>query len=267
MDYINAKKALGQHFLKDRNIAQKIVGCLQMEKCSAVLEIGPGMGILTGFLMERNGIELKVIEIDPESINYLRVHFPGLGNSIIEGDFLSTDFRFLFDKPFLIIGNFPYNISSQIFFRILTFRDQIPEVVCMIQKEVAQRISAPSGNKTYGILSVLLQTFYRIEYLFTVGEQVFSPPPKVKSAVIRLTRNERQHLDCDESLFIQVVRTAFNQRRKILSNSLKLLVENCCPGLPGIPGKVIPGHLSGKRAEQLDVEDFIKLTKIIQEKG
>jgi 16S rRNA (adenine1518-N6/adenine1519-N6)-dimethyltransferase len=261
MNYVSAKKRLGQHFLKDRNIAQKIAGSLQMEKCSSVLEIGPGMGILTGFLIGQKGIELKVIEIDPESVGYLKVHFPELGTSIIEGDFLNAAIGSVFDKPFAIIGNFPYNISSQIFFRILANRDQVPEVVCMIQKEVAQRINAPAGNKTYGILSVLLQAFYRIEYLFTVGEQVFIPPPKVKSAVIRLTRNERQQLDCDEDLFFRVIKTAFNQRRKILSNALKLLIDNCCPDNEG--RKIIPDHLAGKRAEQLTVEDFIMLTQAI----
>ena len=252
MDYINAKKSLGQHFLKDRNIAQKIVGCLQMEKYSAVLEIGPGMGILTGFLMERNGIELKVIEIDPESVNYLRMHFPGLGSSIVEGDFLTTDFRFLFDKPFLIIGNFPYNISSQIFFKILGIRNRVPQVVGMIQKEVAERIASKHGSKNYGILSVILQAFYDIEYLFTVNENVFFPPPKVKSAVIRLKRNQVEKLPCSDDFFVTVVKTAFNQRRKMMRNSLKSI----CGEIPEI--------YADKRPEQLSVADFIELTRLIE---
>lgn len=267
MDYVNAKKGLGQHFLKDKNIAQKIVESLRLEKSSSVLEIGPGMGILTGFLLSRKELSLAVIEIDPAAIEYLRVHYTQLGDSIIRGDILKYPIRSLFKGPFSVIGNLPYNISSQIFFRILAFRNEIPEVVCMVQKEVAQRISASSGNRVYGILSVLLQAFYRIEYLFTVSEQVFIPPPKVKSAVIRMTRNDRQQLECDENLFFQVVKTAFNQRRKILSNALKSLMVSHIQDSKGDPGKVIPVNLAGKRAEQLTVEDFIILTKAIQGKG
>jgi 16S rRNA (adenine1518-N6/adenine1519-N6)-dimethyltransferase len=249
MEYVRAKKGLGQHFLKDRNIALRIVACLNLKEGSQVLEIGPGTGILTGLLLEQYGIRLKVIEIDRESVRYLKEHYPGMENDIYEADFLSTDISGLFQGTFAIIGNFPYNISSQIFFKILEHHDQIPEVVGMIQKEVAERLSSGPGNKTYGILSVLLQAFYNVEYLFTVSENVFIPHPRVKSAVIRLTRNERKHLDCDESEFFKVVKTAFNQRRKVLHNALKTLSSS------------IPEEFSRKRAEQLSVFQFESLTR------
>ena len=215
---VRAKKALGQHFLTDQDIARRIVGALQG---SPVLEVGPGMGVLTQYLDNTN---LKVIEIDKESVVYLRKHFPELGDGLIEGDFLKMDLGNVFPGQFSIIGNFPYNISSQIFFKIIDNRDLVPEVVCMIQKEVAERIAEKPGTKTYGILSVFLQAWYDIEYLFTVGSGAFNPPPKVQSAVIRLTRNSRTSLGCDEKLFKTVVKTAFGQRRKTLRNSLKPLL-------------------------------------------
>lgn len=248
MDYVRAKKNLGQHFLKDQNIARKIVESLQGEEPLRILEIGPGMGVLTRFLVEIPQVDLRVVEIDRESVAYLRSHFPGLAPGLVEGDFLKIPLRDLFPGPFSVIGNFPYNISSQIFFRVLEHRDLITEVVGMVQKEVAERIAAPPGSKTYGILSVLLQAFYHIEYLFTVGEQVFSPPPKVKSAVIRLRRNNREALGCDERLFFEVVKRAFNQRRKMVGNALKPL------------GVKVPDPFAGKRAEQLSVTDFETLT-------
>ncbi len=247
---VNAKKSLGQHFLTDQNIARKIVSGLLLENCSDVLEIGPGTGILTRFLSEKPGIRLKAMEIDHGLVPHLRTLFPGV--EIIEHDFLTADIMSLFGDKFAVIGNFPYNISSRIFFKILECRDSIPEVVGMLQKEVAERICSGPGNRSYGILSVLLQTFYSVEYLFTVGEKVFYPRPRVKSAVIRLTRNETEHLDCDEALFFSVVKTAFNQRRKILDNAMKSLMNT------------IPEELSGKRAEQLSPREFEVLTRHLQ---
>ncbi len=240
---VRAKKALGQHFLTDQDIARRIVGALQG---SPVLEVGPGMGVLTQYLDNTN---LKVIEIDKESVVYLRKHFPELGDGLIEGDFLKMDLGNVFPGQFSIIGNFPYNISSQIFFKIIDNRDLVPEVVCMIQKEVAERIAEKPGTKTYGILSVFLQAWYDIEYLFTVGSGAFNPPPKVQSAVIRLTRNSRTSLGCDEKLFKTVVKTAFGQRRKTLRNSLKPLLA----GRTADP-------VFDLRPERLSVEDFIDLT-------
>ncbi len=247
MDIVRPKKNLGQHFLKDQNIARKIVDSLGTTETD-VLEVGPGMGVLTRFLVERPELNTHVIEIDRESVEYLKQHFPQLQDRIYSDDFLKFDFSVHFSGNFNIIGNFPYNISSQIFFRVLEFRNRIPEVVGMIQKEVAERISAKHGNKTYGILSVLLQTFYHIEYLFTVPEQVFIPPPKVKSAVVRLIRNGRTDLPCDEVLFFKVVKAAFNQRRKMLRNSLKGICSD------------LPSKFAEKRPEQLSVEDYITLT-------
>ena len=219
MNYVRPKKSLGQHFLTDTNIARKIVNSLTT--CSNVLEIGPGKGVLTKIIIEKNIENFKVIEIDSESVEYLKSNINLKPEQIIFADFLKTDIKSIFENKFSIIGNFPYNIGSQIFFKVLQNHEQVVEVVCMLQKEVAQRIATKSGSKVYGILSVLLQTFYNIEYLFTVNEKVFNPPPKVKSAVIRLTRNNRQKLECDENLFFNVVKTSFNQRRKTLSNSLK----------------------------------------------
>ena len=254
MSVVKPKKKLGQHFLKDQNIARKIVDSLSA-KTANVLEVGPGMGVLTHYLLERNELTVHAIEIDKESVEFLRENYPEISERLYFEDFLKFDFSNYFQGKFSVIGNFPYNISSQIFFRILDYRDYIPEVVGMVQKEVAERISAEEGNKTYGILSVLLQVFYNIEYLFTVSENVFVPPPKVKSAVIRLTRNQRQTLPCNEKLFAYVVKTAFNQRRKMLRNSLKEFAEN------------IPVQFTEKRPEQLSVNDYIILTTAIEAKN
>ncbi len=262
-EYLHPKKRLGQHFLKDRNIARKIVSGLQAAGCAQVVEIGPGMGMLTQFLLERPDIRLKVIEIDGDSVAFLRTRFPGLSGGIVEGDFLTVEEERLFEGRFAVIGNFPYNISSQLFFRILELRDKIPEVVCMIQREVAERIVSNPGNKTYGILSVLIQSFYRTELLFRVGEQVFFPPPKVQSAVIRLVRNDRQALDCNEPLFFSVVKTAFNQRRKMLRNALEPLCPSAGEVKPRQEG-FLPLRFSGKRAEQLSPEDFEEVTRIME---
>ena len=226
---VRAKKALGQHFLTDQRIAQDIVAALH-GPCEA-LEIGPGMGVLTQYLLQREDVDLKLVEIDGESVEYLLTHFQGMQGRLLQADFLSLKLEKLFPERFAVIGTFPYNISSQIFFKILDYRERIPEVVCMIQKEVAERIAEGPGSKTYGILSVLLQAWYDIEYLFSVGSGCFAPPPKVESAVIRLTRNTRTSLGCDESLFKAVVKTAFGQRRKTLRNSLKPIIlekaEHC----------------------------------------
>ncbi|MEE4284711.1 MAG: 16S rRNA (adenine(1518)-N(6)/adenine(1519)-N(6))-dimethyltransferase RsmA [Mariniphaga sp.] len=250
MNMVRPKKKLGQHFLKDRNIARKIVDSLGAT-IPNVLEVGPGTGILTAFLLQRPDFNLHVVEIDTESVEYLQIHFPELNGKIHSRDFLKWDAAEL-PEIFSIIGNFPYNISSQIFFRILEWRNRVPEVVCMVQKEVAERLSAPHGSKTYGILSVLLGAFYDIDYLFTVSEQVFIPPPKVKSAVIRLRRNPVERLPCNEELFSRIVKAAFNKRRKMLRNSLgELELE-------------IPEQFADKRPEQLSVADFIRLTKMVE---
>lgn len=252
---IKAKKGLGQHFLKDKNIAQQIVNSLSGNNIP-VLEVGPGMGVLTELLLQRSDITTYAVEIDRESIAYLRRQFPELQARLIEGDFLQMDLSTLFPSSFAVIGNFPYNISSQIFFKILDNRNKIPEVAGMVQKEVAERIACPPGSKTYGILSVLLQAYYNIEYLFTVHEHVFAPPPKVKSGVIRLRRNEVNSLDCDEKLFRSVVKTTFNQRRKTIRNSLKPLLGD----------KNLPDHpLLAKRPEQLSVAEFVELTLMVDE--
>jgi 16S rRNA (adenine1518-N6/adenine1519-N6)-dimethyltransferase len=247
--YVKAKKSLGQHFLKDHNIARKIAGSLTGIGYNNILEIGPGMGILTRYLLDNNVVPLLVVEIDKESVAYLQDNFPQLENKIISSDFLEISLSDYIQATAAIIGNFPYNISSQIFFKILENKSVVTEVVCMIQKEVAERISSPPGNKTYGILSVLLQAFYNIEYLFTVSEHVFAPPPKVKSAVIRLRRNSRLNLGCDEELFFKVVKTSFNQRRKTIHNSLKSLNLNNSEY-----------KLLQKRPEQLSVNEFVELT-------
>ncbi len=253
MSIVKAKKSLGQHFLRDQNIAHKITDSL-LPLTRDVLEIGPGMGVLTRHLFHNANFSVRAIDIDKESIAYLHQEFPEHQDRILYGDFLKTQLVELYDHPFSIIGNLPYNISSQIFFRIIENRDFIPQVVCMIQKEVAERISANHGNKTYGILSVFLQTFYNIEYLFTVGEKVFDPPPKVKSAVIRLTRNERQTLGCSEKLFFNVVKTGFNQRRKTLRNALRGL----------LPADFESEYLN-KRPAQLSIEDFLLLCRSIEQ--
>ena len=255
MTRVRAKKYLGQHFLKDMEIARRIAESLPIEERTSVLEIGPGMGVLTQFLLQNPLIDLTAVEVDVESVEYLHQHFPHL--KVIEGDFLKLDLKTIFPDKFFVIGNFPYNISSQIFFKMLENKDSIPCLACMIQKEVAERIAAPSGSKTYGILSVLMQAYYKIEYLFTVHEYVFDPPPKVKSAVIRFTRNDISQINCNEQLFKSVVKTAFNQRRKTLRNSLKPLVEH------GHPMYTDP--LFDLRPERLDVAAFIDLTNRIEE--
>lgn len=250
MSYVRPKKNLGQHFLIDQNIAKKIVDSLGADTAD-VLEIGPGMGVLTQYLLKRQDLNVHVIEIDRESVEYLHNNFTGIKN-IWSEDFLKSDIASKFEGNFSVIGNFPYNISSQILFKVLALRNRIPETVGMIQKEVAERIAAPHGSKTYGILSVLLQSFFDIEYLFTVSESVFNPPPKVKSAVIRLKRNDVAELPCSETLFVKVVKAAFNLRRKMLRNSLK---EICT---------ILPEEYAKKRPEQLSVDDFIDLTCIIE---
>ena len=246
---VHAKKFLGQHFLKDENIARQIADSLTATT-PHVLEIGPGMGVLTKYLYNKEGLDFHAIEIDRESVAYLHEHYPTL--HVIEGDFLALYLSTLFSEPFAVIGNFPYNISSQILFKVFDNRNCIPEVVGMFQKEVAERVAAKPGSKTYGILSVLLSAFYNIEFLFTVHEHVFNPPPKVKSAVIRLTRNDVTSLECDETLFVKVVKIGFNQRRKTLRNALKQL---------SLPLDAVPVQLLSLRAEQLSVNDFITLTK------
>jgi len=250
---VRPKKFLGQHFLSDQNIARQIVESLTLEEHSNVLEIGPGTGVLTRFLLKLNEVHLKVIEIDWDSVAYLKKHYPGL--EIIEGDFLDQELTSIFPGSFSIIGNFPYNISSQIFFKVLEDRNQVSQVVCMLQKEVAERIASPPGNKTYGILSVLLQAFYDIKFLFTVSPGVFIPPPKVMSAVIRLERNTRQHLECDEALFVKVVKQGFNNRRKTLRNALKNL--NLAAEFSALP-------IFNQRAEQLSVDEFVYITQLME---
>jgi 16S rRNA (adenine1518-N6/adenine1519-N6)-dimethyltransferase len=244
------KKSLGQHFLTDKNIARKIVNSLTWNNYSRVLEIGPGKGILTALLVEQPDKDLRFVEIDASAVAFLQNNFPQLQQSLISADILVIPLTDIYQDPFAIIGNFPYNISSQLFFKILENRHLVVETVCMIQKEVAVRIASPPGSREYGILSVLLQSFYHIEYLFSVPPQVFTPPPRVNSAVIRLTRNSTVNLPCSETLFTQVVKTAFNQRRKTLRNSLKSLAATIDPG----------NGLWQKRPEQLGVEEFINLT-------
>jgi 16S rRNA (adenine1518-N6/adenine1519-N6)-dimethyltransferase len=253
--FVHPKKSLGQHFLKDENIARKIVASLPADPVN-ILEIGPGMGVLTKFLLDIPDKSCFFIETDRESVAYLTEKYPNRADRFIHADFLKSDPSALFPGRFVIIGNFPYNISSQIFFKVLGHRETITHVVGMIQKEVAERLASGPGTKKYGILSVLLQAFYGIEYLFTVNENVFVPAPRVKSAVIRLTRNDRLQLGCDEGLFFRVVKTAFNQRRKTLRNALRPLVpEFRSPDFD---------FFAAKRAEVLSVDEFIRLTQIIQ---
>lgn len=255
MERVRAKKHLGQHFLTDLSIAEKIVNAVQPESATKqVLEIGPGMGVLTDFLINR-GFELFLIDIDRDSIAFLKKKYPQLSESIISGDYLAHDFREIFPEKYAVIGNFPYNISSQIFFRVLEQRNKVTEVVCMLQKEVAERIASPKGNKSYGILSVLLQAYYNIEYLFTVPPHVFDPPPRVNSGVIRLTRNSTEKLDCDEKLFFKVVKGGFGNRRKTLRNSLKSFE---------LSEEFKPHPMLDLRAEQLSVADFVFLTQQIE---
>lgn len=254
---VRAKKALGQHFLTDQSVARAIVDSLLTNGGSSpadVLEIGPGMGVLTRYLLQRDDVNLKLVEIDSESVEYLMRHYPRMEGRLMEADFLKMDLGRTFAGKFMVIGNFPYNISSQIFFRILDHRESIPQVVCMIQKEVAERIAEKPGTKTYGILSVLLQAWYDIEYLFTVGSCAFAPPPKVQSAVIRLRRNARTDLGCDADLFKTIVKMSFNQRRKTLRNSLRQLTSVH-------PEVDSSDPVFDLRPERLGVEDFISLTK------
>ena len=291
---IRPKKHLGQHFLRDENIAQKIVGYLNPE-IPLVLEVGPGMGVLTKYILDyddggsdRSGdgprsaataFDPWFMEVDRESVEYLKAVFPQISDRLITADFLAYDLdgfppqaasadginrsEQVLRPKFTVIGNFPYNISSQILFKALEHRDRIPEVIGMFQKEVAERIASPPGNKTYGIISVLLQAFYHIDYLFTVSETVFYPPPKVKSAVIRLRRNSTMKLACDEALFIKLVKTAFNQRRKTLRNAIRSLIPPTTSGSAIPAGSITPSGWFSKcldlRAEQLSVDDFVKL--------
>ncbi|MDB0011202.1 16S rRNA (adenine(1518)-N(6)/adenine(1519)-N(6))-dimethyltransferase RsmA [Crocinitomicaceae bacterium] len=253
---VRAKKHLGQHFLTDKNICQKIASQFRAHKdCNTVLEIGPGMGALTEFLLQREESEVHVMEIDRDSIAYLKEHYPVLEGKIYDSDFLRTKFETIFgDKPFAVVGNFPYNISSQIMFKCLEYRNQIPEIMGMFQKEVAQRFAEKPGTKQYGVISVLMQAYYDIEYCFTVDEHVFNPPPKVKSGVIRCTRNERDFLPCNEKLFSQVVKSTFGQRRKTIRNSVKSIMKG-----PGFEHDFLT-----LRPERLSVEDFIELTLAIE---
>lgn len=255
MTVVRAKKHLGQHFLTDKNIAAKIVESLKPAgRYSNVLEVGPGMGILSDFLLQKNDYEVSLIDIDTESYQYLKKKYPQLGSRLINADFLDMDFSAYFSGPLAIIGNFPYNISSQILFKVLDNRSQVVEVVGMFQKEVAERCTSKPGSKEYGILSVFLQAYYKVEYLFTVKAGVFNPPPKVLSAVIRLTRNETGQLNCDEKLFWQVVKAGFNQRRKTLRNALSSLINK---------EKMTDDAMLDLRAERLGVDEFVKLTNQI----
>lgn len=252
---VTPKKALGQHFLKDLNIAQRIAETIDIGGGMPVLEIGPGMGVLTQFLLQNKEIDLTCVELDSESVTYLLANFPELNGRIIEGDFLKMNLNEMYKGQFCVIGNFPYNISSQIFFKVLDHKDKIPICAGMIQKEVAERMASKPGTKAYGILSVLVQAYYDIEYLFTVHENVFDPPPKVKSAVIRMRRNETKKIDCDEDLFVKVVKTAFNQRRKMMRNSLQAMLGQGHP--------LLADPVFMKRPEQLSVAEFVDLTNLI----
>ncbi len=254
---IRAKKFLGQHFLNDETTAREIVEALLLPAgVHTVLEIGPGMGVLTKYLLQAGNIDLQAIELDREAIPYLKAHFPALSDKLIEGDFLKLDLEKTFPAPFAVIGNFPYNISTQILFRVLDHKDKIPVVVGMFQKEVAERIASPPGNRDYGILSVLLQPWYTIEYLFTVHENKFNPPPRVKSAVIRLIRTELKSLKCDQSFFTRVVKQGFSQRRKTLRNALRPLLPESFQHVPYLD----------LRAEALSWMQFEELALILSRK-
>ncbi len=255
MTGVRAKKNLGQHFLKDEGIARRIADTIDGFADLPVIEVGPGTGMLTKFLIEKER-DLKVVEIDLESIDYLNQHYPELEGKIIQQNFLTLDFAKHFDGPLCVIGNYPYNISSQIFFKVVDNKELVPCCTGMIQKEVAERMAASPGSKAYGILSVLLQAWYDIKYLFTVNEGAFIPPPKVKSAVVRLTRNERTKLDCNEALFKSVVKSCFNQRRKMIRNSIRAVLPE---------GAVLPDHpLLTKRPEQLSISQFEELTNFVE---
>lgn len=256
MRLVKPKKFLGQHFLKDLKVAQDIADTVDSQPELPVLEVGPGMGVLTQFLVKKERT-VKVVEVDYESVAYLREAFPSLEDHIIEDDFLKMNLNRTFDgNPFVLTGNYPYNISSQIFFKMLDNKELIPCCTGMIQKEVAERIAAGPGSKTYGILSVLIQAWYEVEYLFTVSEHVFNPPPKVKSAVIRMTRNQTRDLGCNEKLFKQVVKTTFNQRRKTLRNSIKPVL--------GKESSILQDEIFNKRPEQLSVQQFVELTNMVE---
>jgi 16S rRNA (adenine1518-N6/adenine1519-N6)-dimethyltransferase len=260
MKKVRPKKNLGQHFLIDLNVAKAIADTVDACPDLPVLEVGPGMGVLTQYLMEKPR-ELKVVEIDRESVAYLHQHFPSLSEKVVEGDYLRMDLGQLFDgKQFVLTGNYPYDISTQIFFKMLENKHLIPCCTGMIQREVAQRIASQPGSKAYGILSVLIQAWYDVEYLFTVDEYVFNPPPKVKSAVIRMTRNDVEHLGCNEALFQRVVKTVFNQRRKMLRVSLRQLF----PGGQASPG-FFESDIMTQRPEQLSIQEFVELTNRVEE--
>ena len=253
---VRPKKFLGQHFLTDLNIASRIADTVDACPDIPVLEVGPGMGVLTQFLLKKDR-ELKVVEIDRESVPYLKEHFPDLSNNIIEADFLKMDLHEVFNgQQFVLTGNYPYNISSQIFFKMLENKDLIPCCTGMIQKEVAERLAASSGNKSYGVLSILIQAWYDVEYLFTVNENVFNPPPKVKSAVICMRRNNKKELGCNEALFRKIVKTVFTMRRKMIRNGMKQIVGKDCP--------LLNEQIFNLRPEQLSIEEFIDLTNKVE---
>jgi len=256
---VKPKKSLGQHFLRNDEICARIADSLQLHgNYKQVLEIGPGMGALTKFLLEKKEFETSVVEIDDESVTYLKKNYPQLSGRIIEKDFLHLDLTQLFNEEFAVIGNFPYNISSQILFKVLEYKEKVPELVGMFQKEVAERVASEEGSRDSGIISVLLQAYYDIEYLFTVEAIEFIPPPKVKSGVIRMTRKENLILDCDEKLFKTVIKTAFNQRRKTLRNSLKSLARDQVD---------MSSDFFTKRPEQLTWKQFVELTKMFEAKS
>ena len=254
---LRPKKRLGQHFLTDRNIAFRITENIKATDYNKLIEVGPGKGILTGFLLERKELEVLAVEIDHDAVEYLLNKWPGLDGILKEADFLSLDLQKEYGDRFGIIGNFPYNISSQIFFKVLEYKDNCREVVCMIQKEVADRIISPPGNKTYGILSVLLQTWYKIDPLFTVNPGSFFPPPEVRSSVIRLVRNEREELPVEQAFFTRLVKVAFNQRRKMLRNSIKSFFNS----------EIKDNPVLTKRPEQLSVEEFLELAVWVSEQN
>lgn len=257
MNSVKPKKFLGQHFLTDLNVAHRIADTVDACPGIPVLEVGPGMGVLTQYIIPKER-EFKVVEIDFDSVPYLHEHFPQLGDNIIEGDFLKMNLHDVFDgRPFVLTGNYPYNISSQIFFKMVENRDLIPCCTGMIQKEVAERMAAKPGTKSYGVLSVLIQAWYDVEYLFTVDENVFNPPPKVKSAVIRLTRNSKAELGCDEKLFRRIVKTVFTMRRKMMRNGMKQMLGKDSP--------MLADPLFTNRPEQLSVQEYIDLTNKVCE--
>ncbi len=252
---VRPKKFLGQHFLTDLGVAGRIADTVDAYQEIPILEVGPGMGVLTQYLLKKER-ELKVVELDRDSVPYLKTHFPELGDNIIEADFLKMDLKTVFaGKQFVLTGNYPYNISSQIFFKMLLEKDLIPCCTGMIQKEVAERMAAKPGSKTYGVLSVLIQAWYDVEYLFTVNENVFNPPPKVKSAVVCLKRNDKQSLGCDEQLFRRIVKTVFTMRRKMMRNGMKQILGTNSP--------MLADEMFNKRPEQLSVQDYIDLTNRI----